>query len=219
MTDFPRRFTWRDNGLAPDEVSELRTILGSGGLVAYPTDTFYGLGVHPEFPSALEKLYTAKGRDRQKPISLIVSGFDVVQKWAEDLPPAFFVLSKRFWPGPLTLVLRTERGMARGCPGFQETIALRFPASKPACLLAELCGGAVTATSANLAGKPECREPDEVCRQLGAFLDAVLDAGSLEAKRPSTIVDLTGENPEIVREGAVDKKAVEETLRPRYTRR
>jgi L-threonylcarbamoyladenylate synthase len=212
MKSDPRRFIWGPDGLTEAQEAALKRILEEGGLVAYPTDTLYGLGAHPKLPSALRKVYAAKGRAKEKPVSIILSGLEALPCFVESAPRTLALVSEAFWPGPVTVVLKAAESVSPEILGPGGTVAVRWPSSKPACALARLCGGGITATSANRAGEPAPVDPEEVCRTLGPLLDAVVDGGMLPASLASTILDLAGAVPRILREGAVSGRELAKLL-------
>lgn len=196
---------------AAADASGLRAVAGilaSDGVMAYPTETFYGLGAVCFSEKAVGRVFRLKGRDAGKPLSLVVSGMDMIERVAEEAPPAFQVLAGQFWPGPLTLVLRARPSFPAERTGPGRSIALRIP---PAAWLRGLIGELgwpITATSANLSGSPEVSEPSEVRRLFDGKVDVIIDGGPAPGGLPSTIVDLTGAEPRVLREGAVPVSAI-----------
>ncbi len=171
--------------------------------MAYPTDTFYGLGVNAFSAAAVEKIYAIKRRDRGKPLSIVVADSAQVRSVARDLPPALDVLARAFWPGPLTLVLKAAHLFPAEMLGAGDTIALRVPALPWLCDLLRRTGFPVTATSANLSGDGELDDPDAVCLLFEGRTDLIVDGGRTPGGVPSTIVDLTGGAPRLLRPGAI----------------
>jgi L-threonylcarbamoyladenylate synthase len=162
-----------------------------GGLVvAYPTDTLYGLAVDPANPDAVTRLFALKGRAPDKAIPLIAADVDQVRQWTK-LTPVAGQLASAFWPGPLTLVLEAGRAVDDRVLGNGGTVAIRVPAQGVARALAAAAGCPVTSTSANASGEPPTADPDEVMRALPA-VDLLIDDGLTPGGAPSTIVDATG---------------------------
>lgn len=178
-------------------------VLRSGGIVAYPTDTFYGLAVDPRNEHAVSKLYRIKGRQVDKAIPLIAADIAQLEDVAGPLGALGARLARRFWPGPLSLLIPSWPGLSPSLLAGQTTVAVRVPASTLAAGLAAALGHPVTSTSANLSGRPPVADPDAVAEQVGAALDILLDGGHSPGGAPSTIVDATGDEPRLVREGAV----------------
>jgi L-threonylcarbamoyladenylate synthase len=183
--------------------------LRSGGIVAIPTDTVYGIGVALETPGGIERLFAAKGRPSEKAIALLVADIEQAMQIA-DLTPAARALATAFWPGGLTLVVprRTDgalpASLAGGdlAPGAVPTVGLRVPDhDAPRALAREL--GPLPTTSANRSGEPEARDADEIERLLGDAIDLVLDGGPAGGGPASTVVDATGEQPRVLRAGAI----------------
>ncbi len=189
---------------APDRaIRQAADVLHDGGIVAYPTDTLYGLGVDPTRASAVRRLCRLKTRSAGAGIPLIAASLAQVESRAGPLPPLGRRLAARFWPGPLTLVLDPEAAFAAGVCAADGSVAIRVPRGFAARRLAALSGGPITATSANLAGIRPAATAAEVAAGLGAAVALVLDQPTALAGPPSTIVDVRGRHPRLVREGAV----------------
>jgi L-threonylcarbamoyladenylate synthase len=187
-------------------------ILRRGGVVAYPTDTLYGLAANPASAAAVGQLYRIKGRPVDLAIPLIASGIPQIVDAGGTLPPAGMRLAERFWPGPLTLIVSAWPGLDARVRGTRGTVAVRVPDHPVARLLADECGWPITSTSANRSGGPAPSSADEVRAALGDALDGIIDAGPTRGGEPSTIVDLTGGTPALVRAGAVAWERVLECL-------
>lgn len=186
-----------------DSHEEIAAILRHDGVLAFPTDTFYGLGVNAFSATAVGKIYEIKQRDRGKPLSIVVADFEAATSVAADPPDVFRTLADEFWPGPLTLIVRAKPLFPAGMLGPGSTVAIRVPAlTWLRKLLAEV-GFPLTATSANLSGSGEIDSPDVVRRAFEGLVDLVIDGGRTPGGAPSTIVDLTGPAPRVLREGAV----------------
>ena len=185
------RFNPKDPDLKA--IREVAQLARGGKIVAFPTETVYGIGVPASKGEALERLYQIKGRDRAKPMAYHIGDWDQLAFLNIKRNPAFRYLSKRFWPGPLTLVVETEKG---------EKIGVRYPRSLPACTLIASTGEPFIATSANRSGEPSPKTAEEAIRALGGDIDFVIDAGPCDVGMDSTVVDVTVNPPEILREGA-----------------
>jgi L-threonylcarbamoyladenylate synthase len=189
-------------------------VLRRGGVVAYPTDTLYGLAVDPGSDSALDRLFELKGRGRGQAFPLIAASTGqacaAAQLTTDDLR-----LARAFWPGPLALVVRARAGISPVGVAADGTVAMRVPAHPLARNLAAAFGGCITATSANRSGEPPTASADEVAASLGNRLDMLLDGGDAPGGAPSTIVSLVTGNPSLVRAGAIAWERVLESLEER----
>jgi L-threonylcarbamoyladenylate synthase len=204
----------RVNAVHPDDVAMRRAveILARGGVVAFPTETLYGLAVDATDRLAVDRVFTLKGRDRGVAIPLIASDRGQVDAWVGTLDATAERLAARFWPGPLTLVLPASARLPRALLAGGHTVAVRVSAHPVASALARALGKPITSTSANRSGDPATALADEVEAALGDAIDAILDAGACPGGPPSTIVDVTGAVPRLVREGAVPWERVLEFL-------
>jgi L-threonylcarbamoyladenylate synthase len=190
--------------LHPDQAfSQARDVILAGGLVIYPTDTFYGLGVDPANPAAVRKLFTIKGRQNDQPILLLISDSPVVRSWAAEILPQAEDLMQRFWPGPLTLVFKAQAHVLPELTAGTGAIGLRVPGSALTRRLLSFLGTALTGTSANISGKPSPRTAEEAVAALGRVVDLILDGGATAGGSPSTVVDVSAVPARVVREGAV----------------
>ncbi len=187
-------------------------IVLAGGVIAYPTDTLYGLAVDPRNDRAIDRLFEMKGRAADQPIPLIAADINQVEGAVARLTPLGRRLAARFWPGPLTLVLEALPGISPRIHGGSGTIAVRVPDHAVARLLAGRCPAAITSTSANLSGEDAPDTAARIASSIRDVLDAVLDGGATPGGLPSTIVDVTGAAPVLVREGVVAWARVLECL-------
>jgi L-threonylcarbamoyladenylate synthase len=190
-------------------------VLETGGLVAFPTDTVYGLGAPAFMPHGVGRIYTVKGRPRSKAIPLLLASTDSLKDVAEDIAPEAGLLAKRFWPGPLTIVLRRKATVPDIVTAGGATVAVRVPDHDFTLRLIEAAGGALAATSANISGRPDPVTAQEVLAYLGGRIELILDGGRCPGGVPSTVVDLTGEAPRILRHGAISRSQVEQQLAQR----
>jgi L-threonylcarbamoyladenylate synthase len=191
------------NRPAAGALSEALAILRGGGVVAYPTETFYGLGADARREEAVEKIFRIKGRDFRNPVALIVENERDLIPLVEEPSPAGLVLIKAFWPGPLTLLFRASPAVLPKLTASTGKIGIRVSSHPVARLLAGGLPGPLTATSANRTGGPECTSADAVLDALGNSLDAVIDGGMTPGGPGSTILDITVTPPLILREGAI----------------
>lgn len=178
------------------------SVLRSGGVVAYPTDTLYGLAVDPRRDDAVEKLFAVKGRDLATAIPLIAGSLGQAVEVAE-LGEDELRLARQFWPGPLSIVAPARPSVSRLVLAGGRTVAVRVPAHPLARELALSCGFCLTATSANLSGEPGTADPDAVARSLSGRIDCLLDGGPAPGGPPSTIVEVRAGVPVLVRAGAI----------------
>jgi len=183
---------------APEEVVET---IRRGGLVVYPTDTLYGLGADPLNPNAIGRLFAVKQRPEGQPVSVVVADLDAAKRIAV-IPPAMEEFARRFLPGPLTLLFRATPEAPRSIVSAQGATAIRIPRHPVPLMLAKRLGP-ITATSANLHGKSPPIECGEAQEQLGDAIDLYVDAGPCPVGKESTVVDCTGREPRVIREGAV----------------
>ena len=186
--------------------------LMAGGIVAYPTDTLYGLGVDPTRRAAVEALCRLKTRSAHAGIPLIASTLAQVESAVGVPPPLGRRLAARFWPGPLTLVFEPEAAFAAGVCAADGSVAIRVPAAAAARRLAALCGGPITATSANRAGRRPAATAADAVAALGAAVALVLDGPTALTGPPSTIVDVRGRDARLIREGSVAWEHVLQSL-------
>jgi len=189
--------------LDPEAMSHMARIILADGVMAYPTDTFYGLGVCAYSEPAVQKVYALKQRDRGKPLSVVVSGVEMAREIAVSLPPAFGELSREFWPGPLTIVIKAHPLFPAGLLGPGATLALRLPDVPWLLELVGRMNAPLTATSANISGRKEIADPRQVIRIFRGKVDLIVDGGRTAGGLPSTIVDATSPKPRILREGAI----------------
>ena len=182
-------------------------ILAEGGLVAFPTDTVYGVGAHALQPDAVERIYTAKIRPRDKAIPILLAKPDDLVLVAEGITETAWLLAERFWPGGLTLVLPRKANVPDVVSAGGPTVAVRVPDHPvPLALIAAL-GTPLAATSANLSGHPSPVTAQEVKAELGGRIELILDGGQCPGGIPSTVLDLSADPPTVLRAGAI---AVEE---------
>ncbi len=194
------------------EIEKAVAALRQGRLVAFPTETVYGLGCDAASPAAIRRLYAAKGRPADHPV--IVHIADVVQLplWARDIPASAYALAEKFWPGPLTLILKKQPQVLGLVTGGQDSVGLRVPAHPVAHALLAAFGGGIAAPSANKFGRVSATRAEDVRQDLGDAVDVVLDGAFPEVGIESTIVDLTGAAPRVLRPGAITPAMVEAVL-------
>lgn len=193
-------------------------VLETGGIIAYPTETFYGLGVKFDIFDSLKRLYELKNRPREKAMPVIIGdrcllSEIVPDRWLKNMPPAAGLLMERFWPGPLTLLLPAKKGLSEHLTADTGKIAVRTPGESIALHLAKKAVFPLTATSANLSGMPPAEDAATVLRYFGERIDLLIDGGKTPGGLPSTIADVSHSGIEIVREGAIGKDEIESYLK------
>jgi L-threonylcarbamoyladenylate synthase len=176
--------------------------LRSGGVVAFPTETFYGLAVDPRSALAVKRIFELKRREADQPLPLIASGIDQILDHVGTLTPLARRLARHGWPGPLTLIIPASASLCEGVHLSTGKVAVRVPANAVARALARSAGHAITSTSANISGNPPPSTPEQVIASIHG-IDVLIDSGPTPAGLPSTIVDATGDAPVLVRAGAV----------------
>ena len=186
------------------------SILKRGGLVAFPTDTVYGLGAGANTPQAVERVYRVKKRPPNMALPLLLADISQISEVAEPVPPIAWLLANKFLPGALTIVLPKSKSVPDIITAGGMTVAIRIPAHPVPVALAKGLGAPIVGTSANLSGKPSALTADEVRSQFGDKVDLVIEGGKCPGGRESTVVDVTGEAPIILREGAISEEELRE---------
>ncbi len=176
--------------------------LKDGGVVAFPTDTVYGVGVDPFQPEAVRELYRIKGRPIEKPIPILVGSVTDVERVAQNLPASFAGLATRFWPGELTLIVEAKALPSEITAGG-DTVGVRMPDHPLALALLQRFGGAIATTSANKSDEPPATSAEEVRSELGELVDIILDGGATSTRVASTVLDLSVSPPQIRRHGGI----------------
>ncbi len=188
-----------------------RNVIESGGVIAYPTDTFYGLGADPRNPDAVKRLFAIKGRPAGQPILLLLHDRGMVPEWAAETTAEAEALMDAFWPGPLTLVFPALPSVLQELTGGTGRIGLRVPGSAVTRRLLEALGTALTGTSANRSGGPDLQTARDVAGMLGDRVDLILDAGKTPGGKASSVVDVSAAGLTMVREGAVSEQELRDT--------
>ena len=188
---------------------EAARIIASGGIIAYRTDTFYGLGADPLNRAAVAGIRQLKGREDRKPILLLVSDANEVDRFIEQ--SAFFkMVAMGKWPAPLTLIGFSRPEVPIELTAGTKSLGLRLPDDENVRSLVRACGGALTATSANVSGQPPARTVTEVENYFPAGIDLIIDGGEVTATQPSTVLDLSGTEARLIREGAISREELME---------
>lgn len=204
-----------ESKIIPDgaEARELAgRIIAAGGLIAFRTDTFYGLGADPLNRQAVSAINRLKEREGRKPVLLVISDRAEATRFISDQTALFDKLAERHWPGALTIVAGALPTVPAEVTAGSGTIGIRLPADEDVRDFARACGGALTATSANLAGQPPARSAVEVARYFPAELHLIVDGGEARTDKPSTIIDVSQGRARLIREGEVARSGLEETL-------
>jgi L-threonylcarbamoyladenylate synthase len=192
----------------PDSPSDRAMVLAAeviqaGGVVVYPTETLYGMGVNAWNPKALARVRAIKHRDAASPILVLVHDETALLGLIDGIPEAARSLMFRFWPGPLTLVFHAAAHLPPELTSGRGSIGVRISSSPLCRRLTALCASPITSTSANISGNTSPRSVADIERELGPGVDLYLDGGTIAAGLPSTVLDLTGPRPVVLREGAV----------------
>ncbi|MFP3869510.1 MAG: L-threonylcarbamoyladenylate synthase [Syntrophobacteria bacterium] len=191
-----------------ETIGQAAEIVLAGGIVAFPTETFYGVAALASHPGAVEHIYRLKRRPPGKPVSILVSDLAQLRQWVHMVPTGVPQLMERFWPGPLTLVFTAAKHLPASLHAGTGKVGVRISSHPVAQALVRAVGTPITATSANRADAPSCRSAAEVLGQLGPELDAILDGGLTLGSKASTIVDVTARPPEILRFGAIAAREI-----------
>ncbi|MBI3989915.1 MAG: threonylcarbamoyl-AMP synthase [candidate division NC10 bacterium] len=195
-------------------IAQGAALLRAGELVAFPTETVYGLGADALRPEAVQKIFQVKGRPLDNPLIVHIADRDHLRQLARKVPPAAFTLTDRFWPGPLTLVLPRSAAIPPEVTGGLETVAVRMPAHPVALALIRESGVPVAAPSANRSGRPSPTTAAHVLRDLGGRIPLILDGGPTEIGVESTVLDLTGPTPVLLRPGGVTLEELQAVVGP-----
>ncbi len=194
----------------PAAIKHAADVLRAGGIVAYPTDTVYGLGANVFSPEALDKVMDAKQRPDEKSLPVLIGVRGHLRELVVAVPPSAEALIDAFWPGALTIVLLKQEGLS---PLLGETtLAVRQPNHTAIQALLAAAGFPITGTSANLSGRPPATTAEEAAQQLGGAVDLILDGGPAPGSTPSTVIDCTVQPARILREGAVTRSALAAVL-------
>ena len=197
------------------EITDLREAAGIirfGGLVAFPTETVYGLGCDGRSSEAAAKVYEAKGRPSDNPLILHIADREMLDDLVGEIPEVAAKLIENFWPGPMTLVFTKSDKVPKQVTGGLETVAVRMPAHAGAAELIRAAGVPIAAPSANLSGKPSPTDAKAVIEDLDGRIDMIIDGGPVQIGLESTIIDMTEETPMILRPGKISRKMLEEVL-------
>lgn len=190
------------------ELEEAVRSLNSGGVVVFPTDTLYGLGADVFSLAALQRIFSIKGRRADLALPVLVAGLDQVEAVAQPMSAQAQRLAERFWPGPLTLVMRRSPDLPGLVTGGADTVAVRMPGHPVPLELARRLGRPITGTSANRSGQPDLLDLSALENQLGNLVDHIIQTGPVPAGTASTIVNVTGDTPQLLRGGAISLEEI-----------
>jgi tRNA threonylcarbamoyl adenosine modification protein (Sua5/YciO/YrdC/YwlC family) len=203
------------NSEAPESslVTYIAEKLRAGEVLGMPTDTFYGLAADPFNLHAVDRIYEIKTRSRHKPLSLLIESVDQAAELAWPVPEIFYLLARRFWPGPLTIIVKADPKLPLKVTANTGNVALRVPNAEVPLAIIRSSGLPITATSANLHGESECSSAMEVRDQLGDCLKIIVDGGQAPGVMPTTIIDVTSDNGwRLLRHGAIPEEQIVELL-------
>ena len=182
---------------------QIADAIKTGGVIAFRTDTFYGLGADPFNRAAVQRIKALKGREAHKPILVLLSEQDQVGHFISERSPVFDLLAKEFWPGAITLVGRAANGLPEELTAGTKNVGVRLPDDDRVRALVRACGGALTATSANPSAQQPARTAAEVDKYFGPLVDLIIDDGEARTDAPSTVIDVTGNSAVLIREGVI----------------
>ena len=195
-------------------IAEAADVLRSGGLVAFPTETVYGLGADALNPDAVKKVFVAKGRPADNPLIVHLAAFEKLEEYVDEIPPLAATLARAFWPGPLTLVMKRSILVSDVISAGLDTVAVRVPNHPVALALLREFGEGIVAPSANLSGRPSPTTAQHVESDLSGRIEMILDVGSTDIGVESTVLDVTQVPPAILRPGGLTKEEIEEVAGP-----
>lgn len=201
-----------ENCIGGEALKEAGELLKAGALVAFPTETVYGLGANALDAEAAAKIYAAKGRPSDNPLIIHIADMESLSLITEEIPQTAVKLAEKFWPGPLTMVLKKSEAVPYGTTGGLDTVAVRMPSHPIALELIRKGGGYVAAPSANTSGRPSPTLAEHVADDMDGIIPMILDGGAVGIGIESTIVDLTEEIPTILRPGFITKEMLEEVV-------
>ncbi len=195
-----------------DKIDKIARVLQEDGIIAYPTETFYGLGASGFSAAAIQKVYRLKRRDPEKPLSVVISELAMLYQITSEIPPILRPLISKFWPGPLTVILKASPTVPILLLGPEGTIGVRLTGHKWVRSLVHQVSFPITATSANVSGEMEISDPKKVKALFEGEVDLIVDGGKTKGLFPSTVVDLSGEEASLVREGAISSTRLKKYL-------
>lgn len=186
----------------PTALAHAADVIASGNVIAFPTDTVYGFACRPDDPNAIDAVYEIKGRPRRLPLVLFIPATDDLDRYAAEITPELERATCRFWPGPLTAIVRAS-ALVPSAVVAEGTVGIRVPRHPVALGLVRACGGVLATTSANLSGRGSIADPAQVLEQLGGKIVLLLDAGPAPGRMESTVVDFSRRPPVVLRAAAI----------------
>ncbi len=201
-----------ENNIDEALITEGGRILKQGGLVAFPTETVYGLGGDALNESSSVKIYAAKGRPSDNPLIVHIADMDALPLLVKEIPKEAYLLAEKYWPGPLTMIFHKSDAVPYATTGGLDTVAVRMPSHKTARALIRAAGGYVAAPSANRSGRPSPTVAEYVIEDLNGYVDMIIDGGEVNIGLESTIIDLTGDKPMILRPGYITEAMLAEVV-------
>jgi L-threonylcarbamoyladenylate synthase len=202
-----------------ESFTRISQIIARGGVIAFRTDTFYGLGADPFNRDAVQRIKQLKGREDNKPILIVISDRVVVTRIIAEPTPTFDILAEKFWPGPLTLIGQAAIDLPEEITAGTKTIGVRVPGDDRVRALVRACAGALTATSANPSHEEPARTAQQVFSYFGNGIDLIVDDGDAVTDQPSTVVDVCDVEPRLIREGVIKWSAIQTELSQPNVRR
>jgi L-threonylcarbamoyladenylate synthase len=185
-------------------------VISNSGVIAFRTDTFYGLGANPFDRAAVARVRELKGRDDNKPILLLISDREQVERLISVCSDEFNIAARKFWPGPLTIIGAAVAALPEEITSGTGTVGVRLPADENVRELVRQCGGVLTGTSANPSGREPARSAQEVAEYFPRGLDLIVDGGEVSATEPSTVLDVSSAPPRVVRAGAISQNVIDQ---------
>lgn len=201
--------------LTSESLTRIAEVIATGGVIAFRTDTFYGLGADPFNHPAIRKIKKLKGREENNPILVVISDRSQIARFIDRPTEAFELLAETFWPGPLTLVGEARSDVPVELTAGTHTLGIRLPDDDKVRALVEACGGALTGTSVNPSGQPAAGNASQVREYFDEKVDLIVDDGEARTDRPSTVVDVSAAEPRLIREGVVAWVEIEKWLSQR----
>src|SRR5713226_3099774 len=201
-----------NHGFDERPIQDAAKTIARGGVIAFRTDTFYGLGADPFNREAVRKIKQLKGREETKPILIVISGPDQIDRLITERTRSFNALAERFWPGPLTLIGKAANQVPDEITAGTGTVGVRLPDDDKVRALVRECGGALTATSANPSDQEPSKNAQEVHKYFGDAIELIVDGGPARSDLPSTVVDVCELEPRLVREGVVTWADIQSAL-------
>jgi L-threonylcarbamoyladenylate synthase len=196
-----------------ESLSQAAVIIARGGVIGFRTDTFYGLGADPFNQAAVGKIKELKGREEGKPILVLISDAEQLERLISQKSATFDLLARQFWPGPLTIIGPANPLLPEALTARTKTVGVRLPENDKVRALVRSCGGTLTATSANPSGAPPARTAAEVHGYFGEALDLIIDGGVAKTDQPSTVVDVATPDITLIREGVITWSQIQTSLK------